>query len=519
MLKKLLSALLLFSLLLTVVSCTTPGGRHYTSSEKNKEKAASLILKADAETEKLTNGTFDYSFFVTLDTGETKLKMGTQNVISFTDRGTENARIHRKNTFTSTNGGIALNTMTEDHYYVGGVLHTSRFGSKFKSVTTEQGFLDYTETSEIAVNTEYLNVTNFESAEIFNCGGVTEIYCEKANDKLKSGIYAFIGFTEDSGYVYTARDISLTVVIGEDGTVSEKRLLFKVDYHPEYYASQKLTYNGEFSFTAKSTKDVKVETPSTGSSYAMISDIKLLNSLTTEGYKVLSSLTSLDATYDEYIKVADLSGQTLIYDIDARFTEKLIGDKLYYGSIDNKNIRGRSSSLNTSPGIFNDDAGYHVRTYDKDKKETEVTDKAKPDETNENMMATVANTFSSHMLLESDISNLRIHSDSETEITFYLRLSSDAAKYYTVSLMSVFAENVGDAVDPDQLPSISYRENDVYVTVRKSDGCILRHSVKFKAVIGSSIDVQSEYSMVVNSTDASVNVLTLTDFENSISAQ
>jgi hypothetical protein len=135
------------------------------------------------------------------------------------------------------------------------------------------------------------------------------------------------------------------------------------------------------------------------------------------------------------------------------------------------------------------------------------------------MIATVANTFSTHMLLESDISNLRIHSDSETEITFNLRLSSDAAKFYTVSLMSVFAENSGDAVDPNQLPAIAFHENDVYVTVRKSDGCIIRHSVNFKAVIGSSIEVRTQYSMVVNSTDPSLKLLTLTDFESSISAQ
>ena len=216
-LKRCVAAFLITALALSVVACSSPGGRFYTSSEKSVTKAENLLSAATAKTNKVSNGIYDYSFFVTLKAGDVDLKMGTQNVITFTDKGTESSRIHRKNNFVSAKNGISLTTVSEDHYYVGGVIHTTKFGENFKSTTSEAGFLDFTETSEISVNLDYLAIKNFKNATVYSCGGgVTEIACTGANDALKQGIFAFIGFTENSGYVYTARDISLICVIEDD---------------------------------------------------------------------------------------------------------------------------------------------------------------------------------------------------------------------------------------------------------------------------------------------------------------
>lgn len=513
-LKRMLSVLLLLAITLTVISCSTPSGRHYTSSDEGIKKATEKISKAEKKTSELANGIFDYSFFVSLKVGDKTLKMGTQNVLTFTDRGTENARIHRNNSFTSSQGGIALSTINEDHYYVGGVLHTTCYGANFKSGATEKEFWDYTEKSDISVNKDYLSTENFEKAEIFNCtSGETEIVCTKPNDKIKSGIYAFIGFTEDSGYVYNAKDVQLSALIDEDGRLMQQKLTFKVDYHPQYYPDQTMTYNGSFAFTVKTT-GAEPAIPPTGVTYTGISDIKLLSAVTTDGYEKLSSFTSLDATYDEYIRVFDLTGEEMVYDVNVRFTEKLVGDKLYYGSIDSRSITAKSSKLNTATGIFNDDVGFHKRSYNKDTKKLTSEDKGKPTDSNEAMMSMVANTFSSHMLLASDIDNFRVYSDGSEQITFYMRLSSEAAKYYAVALMSVFAESSGDNINPDSIPSIYYTTNDVYVTIRKSDGCIIGHEVDFTAVIASSVTVYGNYKMTVSKTDDSVTVLTTQDWDS-----
>ena len=521
--KTAISAILILALLMPLTSCMNSSDHWYVSKEKNVDMtgASQIIAEAQEVTNAFPDIQYTYAFYIEMDTpnGE-HYKLGTENNFAFTGRNTENAMGYRKNTYTSLRGNSLTAAQTsEEHFLADGSIYTERFGKKYRSKMSDTEFVSYTEYSEISVNTAYLNENNFSDVTVYNLfQSKKELIFRGANDYIKNGIIAFTGLDETE-YTYSVDNIALSVIIGEDGSLSEKYLTFTVDYYEASNPSAYLTYVGDFAYTVDATENITVPDRDRSVSYAEISDITLLSSITSDGYKRLLEIGSLDATYSKYIKVTDRVKE-YIFDANAHITAAFVDGKLSYGSVDTEYFSKESKTHNTT-GIFQNADGYHYRYYDHaagtrsndiDQNETKYTD--------EQLYELISATLSTEQIFEDEIASVSILSETDSIITFKMKFNNISAKLYAAYLVDNFSEAQNSADLNDQ--ALSIEKCDIEITVRKSDGCIMRQLIDFKAQIAGVgnlsglIEVEGRFEMNVLSTDASLSVITPTEFESTI---
>ena len=522
MLKKIIktSALLILTiaLLLGTVACRSPLGNGYVSkSEMDHAEMKQAVLDAYAVNDTFSDVRYTYSFFLDMDLPDgTHYRLGTENVFNITGHGTENVRIHRNNTFY----GSDNSKKTEDFYLNSGKIYTARFGQSYKSSITEQGFMSYTEYSDISVNVAYFSPDNFSSAARYKLfGSRYEIVFTGANEYIESGIIAFIGLDQES-YVYTVRDTMLTATVEKDGSLSENRLSFYVDYYDPELPSVVLTYEGNFTYTLNATSDITVPDHDKSVMYKEIDNIELLSSVTSKGYEVLFSLPNIDATFEKYVKVTDASNDSHVMDSRAHITAKYIDGAFRYGSIDHSYFSTKSL-VNVTNGIFIDVAGYHERSYDhvQGKRGTDI-DTTELKRSESDLRQIIATTLSTEVLFEDEISSVNVKEETDTAITFTVRFNNYSARIFASYLIDHFTDKSSTSDLSGQ--AFTILKSDIEITVRKSDGCILRQSIDFKAELYGtgnyvgSITVEGKIVMNVNSTASGLTLLVPTDFEAAI---
>lgn len=517
--------ILTFSLLLTCLSCTTAGGKWYVSKDKgvSAEKASSMIAEAQAVTDGFSDIQYTYSFFIELTTPDKKLyRLGTENILSFTDRGTPNAKGYRKNTYTSLPGdSLAVTEISEEFYYTDGNIYTKRFGKNYRSEMTDKEFAEYTEYSDISVNTDYLSESNFDTITVYQLfGDKKELVFTDANDNIKNGIAEFTGLNQTE-YIYEVLDTTLSVLIGEDGSLLEKHLLFSVDYYDKKQPRSILTYEGDFAYTVNGTENITVPERDRSVAYTNMPNIALLSSITEKGYEVLAKQDFLDASYKKYVRVVDNTSKEYIFDALANITYRTDNGILSYGSIVSE-YASTEKKLHNTTGIFFGSDGYHGREYDyvEDVRKTDL-DQTHSKYTNEQYKTLVFSTLTTEQLFEDEIASVGFKSENDESVTFSVSFTGSAAKIYASYLLDTFSEN--ENINSTN-QAFTLLKCDIFITVRKSDGCILNQTIDFSGEIHGisgymgSIGVEGSFEMNVRSTSSDVNLLGTSDFDSTVNS-
>ena len=511
--------LLFFALTLLIAfsatGCISPEGSFFTSSDKDYETAVDTVNTAWEKYGTLDTSRLVSSFFVECEAADKIFRLGTENILEVKGKNSDRPAFYRKNTSTNLEGDISTKTVSEEFFYKDGKIYTNRFGTDFSAVLDPLHFVEYTDYSEISVNAAYLSPANFSEAKMYKSSGkVFEIIFKKENDALRSGIAAFIGLDQTT-YEYEIYDVSLRVLLDGEGLISTVKLLFKVDYYESKNPSAKLTYEGNFSQTLETSGEIAPKSPSSTVKYTEISDIFLLSAVTEAGYSALANCNALDALYSKYVKVSDTK-ESYTLDETVSFTGKFGSDSFLYGSIDHEKLSTPDKKEETSKGIFIDSLGYHERNYDFITSSYGTpTDKTEHEFTASSMKTMIITTLSSEMLLDGDIVFKGITEDTNEYITFSLSFSSSATKYYTQYLMASFSSESSPGFDLTS-SSVMIAKNEISVTVRKSDLCIIGQTVEFSALVDGMISVETKFSMKVNSTSDDITVLNQSDFTGSI---
>ena len=524
--KPLIAVILILSMLLPLSSCVNSNDHWYVSLEKDVDMTAASKMIADAQavTDAFPDIQYTYAFFIELDTptGE-HFELGTENFFAFTGRGTEGAAGYRKNTYTSLRGDtLTTEQVSEEHFLTEGSIYTERFGKKYRSKMNDKDFVSYTEYSDIAVNKSYLSESNFSELTVYNLfGSEKEIIFTGANEYIQSGIIAFTRLDETK-YTYELDNVKLSVRIAEDGSIAEKHLTFTIDYYAASNPTSYLTYFGDFAYTVDKTEGVEVPDRDRSVAYSEIENVALLSSITSQGYKRLIEIGSLDATYSKYIKVTDQTKE-YVFDADARITAAYVDGKLSYGSIDTEYYSKESKKHNTT-GIFQTPNGYSYRYYDyvTDTRSNDI-DQAEAKYTDVQLYDLIAATLSTEQIFEDEISSISVLSETDSEITFNVRFNTLSAKLYAAYLVDTFSASQNTADLNNQ--ALSIEKCNIEITVRKSDGCIMRQLIDFKGEItglgnlSGIITVEGLFEMKVNSTEPNVTILTPEAFESEVNAQ
>jgi len=508
--KKVLTAsvFLVFALFLLVSCSKTPSGKKYTSMLEDKEGAKTAVKTGDELLSQLSDVSLYYNYELKCDTGDKVYTMGTESKISLLNRGKDGEKGSRVNTFTALDG----TKKSESFWLTDGKIYTKQYQTNFKANGNASDFLEYTAQAVLSADEGYYNTENFEKGTIYACkDGTTEIVFTEANDAMKNEIAVFIGLDKLS-YIYTVRDVMLIVNTDAQGTVHEKHLIFYVDYYAQSAPNNVLTYEGDFAFFLESSVagEIEIASPDFSLDYQELSDIKLLSSLTDGGYDVLGSFTGLDVTYEKYIKNSDLKEEYYMQ-TNVHFTESYQDEKYKYGSIDSQTVSTPKTTTKTSEGVFIDTNGYHERMYDQiNKKHNENVDKAESPYTVYDMMSMVATSISGERLLSQDIFKVTVTEDAE-RIVFKYVYTSDAVILYSEYLLSAFTGNTS-GIDLSK-SKIYVNKSEGEITVRKSDGCLIKHTVDFSVLVEGAITLESKTTLTVNATGDSIDVLTLSDWE------
>ncbi len=493
----------------------TPLGSLYTlSDELSLSQAANKTSAAMKKNEALKNLQYAYAFFVEYENKDSLYRFGTENIIAVTGNGTESAKAHRINTATKVKNGTQQNTESESFYFSDGKIYTKRFNTNYWSEMDSSDFIPYTEYSDMSVDKNFLSEIFFKKAKLYSClNGTTEIAYTGANDSIKEGIISFIGLNQ-TNFEYTISDVVLTAVIAENGMLAEKHLNFTVEFYQKDDKDNVVTYNGDFSYTLDKTSNISVKERNKADGYQQISNIQLLSSITETGYTLLLSKPGLDVSYEKDITVSDSEGNSYFYKGQAQITAAMVGDTLYYSSIDTEKYKKDSLTYNTA-GIFINENGYTEKIYDYQKNETTSSrENEAHDYTNKELTNIIMGAIAGERLYEGEIRSVDDTpiEDADT-VTYLVDLTPSAKKYFCSYLLDTFSENGDSSTDISSL-IFGLDKCNVTITVRKSDGCIIYQLIDYKATISGSVGMSGEITvtgrceMKVNSTDGNLTLLT-----------
>lgn len=485
----------------------TPLGNKYSSVTEIYSEAVDEGAKAEQLSFEYKDLTLEYDFSLTCDVGEKIYSMGHNNTVLISGRGTENERAYRSNNLIGLNGEKDF----QESFLSGGMIYVKQYATFFKAPCDAQGFLEYTAKDTLSCDDEFFSVGNFTAGCVYICrDGTKEIAFTGENDELKLMIAEYIGLA-DSSYVYEVRDVILVLTVDGTGALSGKYLMFEVDYHAPASPEAKLTYKGRFSVDVFAGLKGEIKEYKKDTSYQQISDAEWLYSLTDGGYDVLVSYTGLDVVYDKYIKNSDIDEEYLMK-TQVHFTESYLDDVYRYGSIDMQTLSTPKTQDRSAEGVFIDADGYHVRGYDIiNKKYKDPIDEKESPYTALDMVRMVANTVTSERLISQDVMGVIVTEDDEN-IVFKYSYSGDAVVYYSEYLLSAFTSN-GSGIDLSN-SAIYPNSNKGEITIRKSDGCLIKHMIDFSVLVDGAITLESKMTLTVNETGDSVKILTPADFND-----
>ena len=531
-LKNALALTLTLCTLLSLFSCSTPLGTGYWSSEEydlTAEEDATAITEilnsAEAKNEALNNIKYTYDFYIEYETDDDTLKLGTKNVISIKDKNLSTMTAHRQNSYTSLKNGTTQSTQNEDFYYSGGKIYTKRFGKNYSGALKGEEFLPYTEYSDISVNTEFLSEIFFEKATVYDCfDGITEIVFIEAHSYLNTAIASFVGL-DKTDYKYEVNEVILTVSVNSDGYMNSRQLKFRVDYYNESSPNNVITYYGTFAYTLDATEDFEVTARPSGVSYTDISYINLLSSLSENGYKILFDHTAISATYKKSIKVTDTEDNEYTYTSFLDIRSLIKDGKYYYSSVDTENFlkdypaKEDEYSFDTV-GIFINDNTYSERRYDYVKSEmSEPIDRTEHDYTVTELYSIMNTALGAEQLSENEIFSFAVAGEDENTVTFSVVFTNYATKYFAGYLIDTFLDDIN--VDSY---GFSFDKCDIFITVRKSDGCLIKQVIDYKGSIfqvassNYTITAEGKVEFTVNSTENNFEMLTEQDFDNEVNS-
>ena len=493
MFKKILAVITLTALVFTMFSCAG-------SSDMNN--AVSAVNTADQKTEALSDVAYTIFYSLKYRDLSGEHTNGVKNVISVSGNGSENVSSSITHTYYGTTAIV-----NEYYAYKDGSAYCEMYGSGFTSALSYADFNSFINDQRYTVDRTFFDTENFSKVSHRTYkDGSQKIVFKKASAELNTLIAKFIGL-KGSEYIYNVKDIVMTVNISANGVLTDKHVTFKASYYEENTPDKVVTYNGDFSYTVEKTADVSVEMPSGYAKAQNVSSLRLLTKFTS-GYTILSSFTDIDATYDRYIRNSDYTGD--VYELRDRvhFTEAYKGGSYLYGSIDERYILIDNEKTTSSKGMFLDAEGkYHARNSDGDEENG-----VNPPYSNDEFAEMVYATISAELVALDDITGLTISEAADT-ITFKYAFNANTIPSYAEYLLAAFS---GGGEFGIELDGVRYNtvKNECAVTIRKSDGCIISHTVDFGVVFGGTLSVETKFAMTVNATGSGVEVLSLSDWGN-----
>ena len=126
------------------------------------------------------------------------------------------------------------------------------------------------------------------------------------------------------------------------------------------------------------------------------------------------------------------------------------------------------------------------------------------------MMSMVVTSITGERLLAQDIFKVTVTEDDE-KIVFKYVYTSDAVILYSEYLLSAFTGNTS-GIDLSK-SKIYVNKSEGEITVRKSDGCLIKHTVDFSVLVEGVISLESKMTLTVNATGNDIDVLDLADWE------
>ena len=494
--KLIISAVLFMLVSAALIACGNSIG--FSDSASDLTHASGVIAEADRLTDAKPDIECTYSYMASSTVNKVDYNLGFRNILKMTGRGTENFAANRYNYYYGTSSPLA-----DTYNYTAGKLYSEYYNTRFCSPMSEGGFLNYTDGTSFAVDRGIFDPACFGSVSVKGKKDKPEeIIYKDEGGTINKKIVDFFGFA-DTDYVYGVKNIVMTVRFSGDGSISEKEITFVADYSTVDNPNGKITYNGCFSYKVEKTSDVKVITPNTEGA-SEISSPELVDDFADRAYGVLSTFTTLDATYKRYVKNSDYTGDEYILDNMVHFTEAYRDGKYSYGSLDTQRLKTPDADDTVSNGVFIDADGYHTRSTVADG----VNNGEKPYSDYEFIMM-VFQTLSGERSLEDDMTSLRVQETEDTVIYTY-SFTGDAVRAYGEYLLASFTGSGSNI----SLGSQSYfcEKNESVITVRKSDGCIISHTVDYNTVFGGTLRLESKFEMTVNVTGDDVKVLTVNDW-------
>ena len=483
-------------------------GNRYAEKTEDFAAADSLVEEAKAKSEAISDIAYDIALMVRAEYGTTVYNLGVKNSYFATGRGTEESEIFCSKTYYGSEGN-----QVDVYYRYGGYLDMDFCNTLVRSPITEKEFYAFIDKKENTASTDFFASENFAEGCVYKYkdGSFAAVYSSPSDSLMKS-VAGFLGV--EGNYMYEFSDMYLRCNVNADGTVSECRLDFILDYYSAVNPDAVVTYDGEFACTVCSVgESVTVRTPQKGVQYATVSDASKFD-LLLNGYDVLSSFTAISADYYRKVVNEDYAGNKYQLENTVTFTQSYV-DKVYtYGSIDvEKGFIAKVDSATgereetenlSSVGIFIDpDGKYHYRDLD-DNDETKDMEG-----TVEEWLLFFGATLSEEAFFEEDLASLEI-SEEDGIITFTYEYSDDALPIYATYLLEIFAQEQGNVNIGNQMVTPS--RNKGVVKIRVSDGCLIYHKIEFEALIGYSVKVSCDFTLDVTATGEGVDVLDTQDW-------
>ena len=500
-LKSILTVISLAILAAVMVSCG--GELRYSDSTEKLQSAIDKIQKAEEITDKRPDIKCTYSYMVSSEVGNKIYEMGIKNVLIMSGRGSADFKANRYNYYHGTSANES-----ETFNYSNGKIYAELYNTDYTSPMTEEKFGEFTSDTKYSVDTEIFDMSDFEEVAVGKDkeSGYDVIAFRSDKKTIKDKVIDFLGLRE-TDYVYGVSDVSMEIFIDKTGEIVEKKLIFTAKYYPEYDSLNSVTYDGVFTYRLDSKENVTVSDPYISDDVQEIADINTVYGFLEKSYGVLSTFTTLDATYREYIKNSDVDKNEYILENWVNFTEAYRDGKYTYGSIDTQYIKTKDTDGTVSNGMFIDENGFHSRSTAEDYEEVSGGEKPYSDF---EFVTMIANTLASGMPLEKEVEKLRV-TESDNEYIYTYSFTNEVVISYGEYLMSAFTAS-GEINISLEGQAFSVEKNETVIRVRKSDGCIISHSLKYDVWFGGSIRLESEFDMTVNASGDEVKVLSVSDW-------
>ncbi len=512
--KRILSLLLLVCALAPSFSATVGcgGGRdelgnRYKSKTEGKDAATAEIDRALELTEQISDINYAISLMTHSDIGST-YDLGYKNEYCITGRKTDDCDIYCTKTYYGTTG-----TEPAAYYLNDGYIYVDFCNTMLRAPADEQSFYDYVRSEAMTASTEFFDRKYYGDGAVYRYSdGTSAAVLTDGSEELGKLIADHIGVTAE-GYAYDIEGMTLRYEIGADGIFKRCELSFKLEYYKVLEKNNTVTYDGSFGFEIKGVGgEVTVKKPQAGVEYSTVSELSMLP-LLTGCYEKLISLTDVAVRIERTVENSDYSGSDYKLTFNGNFTQSYRDGVYEYGSIDHESSKIKKAgedevTSESSVGMFVDPNGiFHYRELDRSKYQDGEEKQSAAE-----WLEYFAGTVSTEAFWSEELCCVSVSEDGEF-VTFNFSLTSDAVETYAKYLLATFSDDETNV----KINNVYARINSGTVKVRVSDGCLIEHSMEFRATVGGSIYVSGSYKLKVTATGDDVTVLDTDDWEMSLS--